>query len=218
MSSLLALGALRRAFDGRAVLDIGHLALEAGQGYVMTGSNGSGKTTLLRALAGLEPASIDGLVFEGRPVAGYPDWLRKKIVYVHQQPYLFHTSIAANIGYGLRARGVSGPEYERRVREAMAWAGLGALAATPPAKLSGGEKQKVALARARVLDPRIFMFDEPTASLDGDARAQTIALVGELVDADHCVVVACHDRELIELPHMHRLHLEDGGIAPVREA
>jgi tungstate transport system ATP-binding protein len=215
MSALLGLRRLRKLIGGRAMLDLGPLALEAGQGYVLTGDNGSGKTTLLRILAGLEGAEIDGLEFKGRGVSGYPDWLRRQIVCVHQDPYLFHTSIAANIAYGLKARGKGGAEREALVREAVEWAGVDRLAATPPGKLSGGERQRVALARAKVLGARVILLDEPTANLDSEARAQTIALIEKMCRDNVAVVVACHDRELIELPHVQRLHLERGRLDAV---
>ena len=82
----------------------------------------------------------------------------------------------------------------------------------PPGKLSGGEKQRVALARARVLEPRLFLLDEPTANLDGEARGQAIALIRRLVQDKGSLLIACHDRELIELPGMRRFHLENGKL------
>ncbi len=205
---------IRKSYGARRILDIDRLALLAGESYVLTGENGSGKTTLLRVMAGLEPAGIGACRFEGRAVdlRDYPAWLREKVIYVHQHPYLFRGSIADNIAYGLKARGVRGEEREARVREAVAWAGVESLREVPAQRLSGGEKQRVALARARVLHPRLFLLDEPTANLDAEARQQTLRLVRDLCDANSTVVLACHDREIIELPHMHRLHMEQGRI------
>ena len=153
--------------------------------------------------------------FDGRPVElhNYPVWLRREVVYVHQHPYLFRGSIADNIAFGLRARGMGRAERRTLVREAIAWAGMGDLLDVPAHRLSGGEKQLVALARARVLHPRLFLLDEPTANLDAEARLQVIALIRNLCDANSTVLLACHDREIIELPHMHRLHVENGAIA-----
>jgi tungstate transport system ATP-binding protein len=142
-----------------------------------------------------------------------PEKARHDIVYVHQHPYLFHTTVAHNIGYGLAARGVDSAERRRLVEEAVAWAGVGHLKSVPPQRLSGGEKQRVALARAKVLEPRLFLLDEPTANLDGEARAQAIALIRQLVQDNNSLLIACHDRELIELPGMRRFHLENGRLA-----
>jgi tungstate transport system ATP-binding protein len=83
---------------------------------------------------------------------------------------------------------------------------------TPPQKLSGGERQRVALARARVLDARILLFDEPTANLDQESRQQIVTLLERAHSENNCVLVACHDREIIRLSHVTRLHLEAGKI------
>lgn len=212
---LLVLDGVRKSYAARRILDIDRLELLAGESYVLTGENGSGKTTLLRVLAGLERADIVSCRFEGRAVDldSYPAWLREKVIYVHQHPYLFRGSITENIAYGLKARGIRGAERATLVRQAIAWANVEALLDVPAHRLSGGEKQRVALARARVLHPRLFLLDEPTANLDAESRQQALRLVRDLCDANSTVVLACHDREIIELPHMHRLHMENGRIS-----
>jgi len=217
MSTLLGLTHLRKSYGERRLLDLDALEIVAGHAYAVTGGNGSGKTTLLRILAGLEPGEISGFEFGGAALihGRLPEQVRHDIVYVHQHPYLFHTSIMHNIGYGLAARGIAGAERGRQVDEAITWAGVGHLRGVPPQKLSGGEKQRVALARAKVLRPRLFLLDEPTANLDGEARAQAIALIRQLVEANSSLLIACHDRELIELPGMRRFHLEYGKLLEV---
>jgi tungstate transport system ATP-binding protein len=215
VSALLDIGALAKRFGDKALLDTGPLALNKGELIVLTGDNGSGKTTLLKIIAGLERADRLRLRFEDMEATErrYPGELRRRVVYVHQHPYLFATSIAANVRYGLRMRGMEAAERERRVEEAIAWAGVEHLASVPPQRLSGGEKQKVALARAKVLEPRVMLVDEPTANLDAQARAQVIALLRKSATGDNCVLVACHDRELIELEGARRWHLEAGRVA-----
>ena len=214
MSVLLSFRHLRKSYGERRLLDLGPFALGAGEAYVITGDNGSGKTTLLRILAGLEPGDIEGFAFRGVPLTHgrLPEQVRHDIVYVHQHPYLFHTSVAANIAYGLKARGVAGERRRAQVDAALDWAGVRDVAGVPPQKLSGGEKQRVALARAKVLKPSLFLLDEPTANLDGEARAQAIALIRQLVEDNGSLLIACHDRELIELPGMRRFHLENGKL------
>ncbi len=211
---ILVVEGIHKSYGTRRILDVPVLTLAAGESYVLTGENGSGKSTLLRVLAGLEHAEVVACRYDGRPVdlGNYPDWLRRDLIYVHQHPYLFRGSIFDNICYGLRARGLIKASYEPLVREAIAWAGVGALLDVPPHKLSGGEKQRVALARARVLQPRIFLLDEPTANLDAEARQQAIKLISDLCDANRTVVLACHDREIIELPRMNRLNMGRGAI------
>ena len=216
MSELVALSGVRKRFGERTLFDIERLVIEEGRSYVLTGPNGSGKTTLLRMLAGLEPADGGSFEFRGAPVAfapHYPEPLRRAIVYVHQHPYLFHTSLRHNMEYGLRCRGVPAAERYRRGEEAIAWAGLAACRDTPPQNLSGGEKQRAALARVRALQPDLMLLDEPTSNLDKEGRAQTLALLEHLRDERRTVVVACHDQEVIDLAGLTRLRLEDGRLA-----
>jgi len=214
MSALLRIEGLVKRFGRTALFEIDQLEIAAASAYVLTGVNGAGKSTLLRVLAGLEPAQCARLQFEGQtlPLHPYPRRLRDAVVYVHQHPAMFSTSVAANVGYGLRARGIGGAEWVRQVAAAMEWAGITHLRDTPPTALSGGEKQRVALARARVLAPRLLLLDEPTANLDGAAREQVIALVPALMAEGRSVVMACHDRDLIGLPAVQRLKLRDGRL------
>lgn len=213
---VLSVSRLRKEYDGQPLFDIETLALEAGEVYVLTGENGAGKSTLLRILAGLEAGLIDRYRYCGQEVdsAHYPTWLRRAVVYIHQHPYLFNTSVAANIVYGLKAQGTTRLAREARLAEALDWAKLDEVLHVPPHRLSGGETQRVALARAWVLRPRVYLLDEPTANLDADSRGHVLALIDRLRGEACSVVIACHDREVIELPHVHRLHLQGGRLVP----
>jgi tungstate transport system ATP-binding protein len=210
----LELKSLTKHFPQRELLRGVDLALKAGGSYVLTGDNGCGKTTLLRIVAGLEAANGGTLRFRGAAIdlGHYPEALRREVVYVHQQPYLFQTSIVHNIAYGLQMRGMPKRRRELLVGEAIAWAGVGHLGRVPPHKLSGGEQQRVALARAKVLNPGLLLLDEPTANLDSDARRQTLELIVALRHEDVTVMIATHDREIIAMPHVQRLHLEAGRV------
>jgi tungstate transport system ATP-binding protein len=214
MSALLVIERLCKRYGERELFDIADFSIDAASAYVLTGVNGAGKSTLLRVLAGIEPAEPTGVWFDGQALclSPYPRAMRSAIVYVHQHPIMFSTSVAHNIAYGLLARGVSRAQAARQVEEAMAWAGVAHLRESDPARLSGGEKQRVALARARVLQPKLLLLDEPTANLDGAAREQVIALIPTLIEAGSSVAMACHDRDLIGLPGVRRLKLRDGRI------
>ncbi|MDR2874644.1 MAG: energy-coupling factor ABC transporter ATP-binding protein [Methylobacillus sp.] len=211
--SLLEIRGLRKAYGQRLLFEISELKLERGQSALLTGANGIGKTTLLRILAGLESAEIADYVFDGEKIAAREiSRLAPAVVYVHQHAYLFHSSVAANIAYGLQGRGLSRAEIAARVDAEIAWAGLRDVAHVPPQRLSGGEKQRVALARARVLKPKLLLLDEPTANLDVDARRQVGDLIAHMGRGDDCVLVATHDPELIAQPWSARYVLENCGL------
>ena len=212
--TLLTARGIVKQHGARMLLDCIDFEIHRGEAIVLTGANGSGKSTLLRILVGLDRARVASFSFDGQtmPLSPYPTMLRGEIGYVHQHPVLFATSVAANIAYGLTRRGMAHNEVTERTEAAMTWAGITQVRNVAPAALSGGEKQRVALARAMVLEPRLLLLDEPTSNLDGAAREQVIALVRHLADEGRAVVVAGHDRDLINLEGTHRLKLRDGKL------
>lgn len=214
MTPLLSISGLKKRFGERLLLDIPEFTLMTASAYLLTGINGSGKTTLLRILAGLEPAEIGRVDFFGQQVSmtPYTKMLRDAIVYVHQHPVLFSTSVEKNVGYGLRSRGVDPNFIARQVDEAMEWAGVAHLRRSKPSTLSGGEKQRVALARAKVLKPRLLLLDEPTSSLDESAKEQVDALIPAFVSEGGSILAVSHDHHLAGLPDVTRMELKDGRI------
>jgi tungstate transport system ATP-binding protein len=213
-TSLLSITSLRKSWGEQVLFDIPLLELDAATAYVLTGVNGAGKSSLLRILCGLEPAHAEQVSFMGQAwtLSPYPVAMRNAIVYVHQHPVMFSTTVIDNIAFGLRARGLENSEVMQRAAEALQWAGVAHLRERNPAVLSGGEKQRIALARARVLQPRLLLLDEPTANLDGAAREQVIELIPTLLQSGASIVMACHDRDLINLPGVHRLKLRDAKL------
>jgi len=216
MAAVIEVGGLVKSWGGRTALRIPQLVLKAGSSYVLSGDNGAGKSTLLRIFAGLEPAQVERFAFEGRllQLDRLPAEVRRQIGFVHQHSYMFSRSALANVEYGLRVRGTSRNERARLAHEALAWAGMAELAGAPAQRLSGGEQQRVALARVKVLSPRVYLLDEPTANLDADGRQRVIELIAQLAAADKVVLIACHDLEMINLPGVVRLHLENGSLQP----
>ncbi len=211
---LYQISGLRKSFAQRLLFDIDQISLQRGKSYLLTGSNGAGKTTLLRVLAGLESADMSGVAFNG---VSYPPTeiaknLAPRIIYLHQQPYLFNTSVEANIAYGLGNIGVSSDVGKQLVRAAMEWAAVTHVAHVTPHQLSGGEQQRVALARAKVLNPDVLLLDEPTANLDEAARMQVNGLIRQMCDNNHCVVIATHDPELMMLEHGIEWRLHHGAL------
>lgn len=212
MTPLLSISGLRKRFGEHTLFDIDELAIKPATAYVLTGPNGSGKSTLLRILGGLETADKAQASFHGKPIpfSPYPQILRDAIVYVHQHPVLFSTSVASNIAYGLRMRRTPSSIIGTQVEAAMEWAGIIHLRKHKPETLSGGEKQRVALARAKVLQPELLLLDEPTSSLDGAAKEQVLTLIPDLIHSGSSVVMASHDQGLVNLPELHRMDLRNG--------
>ena len=204
-----------KTFGERRLLDIETRTFPAGELHIVEGDNGAGKTTLLKILAGLQHADTLEFRFNGLSYThtNYPAALRHEIAYVHQHPYLFSTSVAANIGYGLKVRNVPLQQREHAIAEAIRWAGLADVAAVAPKRLSGGEKQRVALARALVLNASVMLIDEPTANLDAKARDQVRSLLESLRAEGRIVVVATHDPALIALPGVTSWQLMDGKLS-----
>lgn len=222
MSPLISLQGIQKRFGQKPergasrelLLDIDTLIIARASAYVLTGINGAGKSTLLRILSGLDSAQIAQASFMGTPLNWfpYPALLRANIVYVHQHPVMFADTVAGNIAYGLKVRGMPAAQQQQALQDAMQWAGITHLSEQPANTLSGGEKQRVALARAKVLRPQLLLLDEPTSNLDGEAREQVIALIPELIREGSSAIMVCHDRDLIALPGVHRLKLRDGKL------
>ena len=163
------------------------LTLSPGEVVALLGASGSGKTTLLRSVAGLEQPSQgriaigDAVLFDG--AAGVDMPVEKRNLGLVFQSYALwpHRTVFENVAYGLRLRDISGADIERRVTEALANLGLGALAKRLPHQLSGGQQQRVAIARALVYNPPVVLMDEPLSNLDAKLREEARAWLRELI-------------------------------------
>jgi tungstate transport system ATP-binding protein len=138
--------------------------------------------------------------------------LRRRIAFVHQHPYVFDGSVRDNLAFGLRAARMNGEQVDDKAGEGAAWAGIAHLRERRAGSLSAGEKQRLALARAHVLDPDVYLLDEPTANLDEDGRRIVVRLIEAIAREGKTLVIACHDRELLALPAVERLHLVKGRL------
>ncbi|MGQ0566883.1 MAG: ATP-binding cassette domain-containing protein [Gemmobacter sp.] len=184
---VIALQGVEVRRGGRAILGPLTLALaDAGLTMVM-GPNGSGKTTFLRALHGLERIARGQVVWPG----GDPD--RGTQAFVFQQPVLMRRSVRDCIAYPLRLRGVGLRAARARAEAAGAEAGLADRLGVEAQALSGGERQKMALARALIAGPRLLFLDEPSASLDGTSTREIEAVLARVRDSGTRIVMATHD-------------------------
>ena len=170
MGSVLKLRDIRHRRGGQAVLALDRLDLAAGERLAVLGPNGAGKTTLLRLMAGLEPPSEGFVELDGQRTVHADPGLRRSIGYATQRPGLLSTTVRRNVELPLRWRGVAGGERRAAALTALDRLGVAHLADRPAHALSGGEAQRVSLARALALGPRLLLLDEPAAGLDADSR------------------------------------------------
>jgi len=180
---LFELKNLSKTYQGRAVLDVEQLSLEPGKIYGLVGPNGAGKTTLLEILGFLRPPDSGRIFYRDRPV----DFsgrslrrLRQEIVLVQQSPVLFTTTVYKNVEFGLKVRRVPKKSRPRIVEEMLDLVGLRGWASAAAHHLSGGETQRVAMARALACTPQVILLDEPTANVDAEHQAVVEDIIREI--------------------------------------
>jgi len=182
----LRLEGVSYAAGGRTIIAPLDLALEAGASTIVLGANGAGKSLLMRLMHGLLAPSAGRVAWSG-------DGARRRQAMVFQRPVMLRRSALANVLYALEAARVPALEREQRAREALAEVGLAHVAERPARVLSGGEQQRLALARAWALHPEVLFLDEPTASLDPSATREIEAVIRAFDASGTKVVMATHN-------------------------
>ena len=195
MSPLVRIQDLLVRRGGRDALEVPVLDIEAGEVLALVGPNGAGKSTLLLTLAGLLQAERGEITFGDRRLE---EWnaleYRRRLSFVFQDPLLLDLSVAQNVALGLSFRGVQKEHAEAMVGRWLRMLGIESLAKRKAAQLSGGEAQRVSLARALVLEPELLLMDEPFAALDAPTRARLLDDVSPLLEQDHrTTVMVTHD-------------------------
>jgi len=185
-----------KRFGHFAAVDNVTLEVPNGELVALLGPSGSGKTTLLRIIAGLEVADEGSVLHHDEDVTSYSPGERK-VGFVFQHYALFrHMTIADNIGYGLRVRGVPKPERMERVNELLKLIRLDNFGSRYPSQLSGGQRQRVALARALAARPAVLLLDEPFGALDAKVRTELRQWLRRLHEEIHVTsVFVTHDQE-----------------------
>jgi tungstate transport system ATP-binding protein len=186
MNTLMEIRGLSVRRSGVPVLHVESLDIREGEVLALVGPNGGGKTTLLLALAQLLGRQEGEILFAGRRLS---EWgkleYRRKISFVFQNPMLLDMSVADNVALGLKFRGLPPDQVKGRVEKWLHRLGIGALTSRRAVELSGGEAQRVSLARAFVLEPEVLFLDEPFPGLDPPARARLLDDLSGLLAADH---------------------------------
>ncbi len=200
---------------GKFLLTIDSCELDQGETYSVVGPNGSGKSTFLNVLAFLLTPRSGELVFRGDEVNYTEDLIsvRREVGYAMQNPYLFTMSVEDNIGYGLSVRGVATREIKRRVGEMMERMSLSHLAGRRHVELSVGESQRVALARTLVLDAKVILLDEPTASVDASNVETVERTVLELCkERSATLVISTHLADQAQRMSPNTISVVDGHV------
>jgi cell division transport system ATP-binding protein len=195
--------------------------LEAGSFTFLTGLSGAGKTTLLKLIYMAEPPSRGLVTLFGKDLAtakrGDFPALRRRIGVVFQDFRLLdHLSAFDNVALPLKIAGREIGDYDRDVRELLSWVGLGDRLDARPATLSGGEQQRIAIARAVIAKPDLLIADEPTGNVDPEMGARLIRLFSELNRLGTTVLIATHDRALVEATKAREMRLVGGKLVEMR--
>jgi ABC-type Fe3+/spermidine/putrescine transport system ATPase subunit len=195
MTAGLDLVNIVKRFGEHAAVDGASLAAETGEIVALLGPSGCGKTTTLRLIAGFEHLDAGTIAIGGSDIARLPPY-RRDIGLVFQDYALFpHLTVAGNINYGMKQRGIPGPEQDRRRAELLRLTRLEGLEERRPAALSGGQQQRVALARALAISPKLLLLDEPLSNLDAKLReALRIELRDILRVVGTTTLVVTHDQ------------------------
>ena len=220
-NGIITAAALSRAFEsgGSTVMAVNGVDLEVrtGELLVVTGRSGSGKTTLLNLLSGLDRPTSGAALFQGEDLSRLPErdlveLRRRKIGFVFQSFGLMPLlSAQENVELPLHIIGVSWRERRRRAQEVLESVGLGPRARHRPYELSGGEQQRVSIARALVTGPDVVFADEPTGELDTTTARSITATLRQIAAEGTTVIAATHDLTLAEAGDR-RLEMVDGSL------
>jgi len=190
MTTILEIQDLLIQRNGRDALKINHLEIKKGETLAVVGPNGAGKSTLLLALARLLPAARGDIRLHGKHQREWSDLdYRRRIAFVFQDPLLMDMSVRENIALGLKFRRMDKQESLERVHKWANAMGVGHLLKRRAGQLSGGEAQRVSLARAFVLDPELLLMDEPFSAVDPQTREKLLEDLSRALAEDHRTTV-----------------------------
>lgn len=195
MSALVEIRDLIVRRRGRSVLEVPSLEVRKREVLALVGPNGAGKSTLMLVIARLIKPETGRILFDGLPLS---EWsaleYRRRISFVFQAPLLLDMTVAENIALGLKFRGLHKDKIRERVKNWLDQLGIEALSSRRAGELSGGEAQRVSLARAFVLDPELILLDEPFSALDPPARARLLEDLTALLKTSHrTAIIVTHN-------------------------
>jgi tungstate transport system ATP-binding protein len=189
--------------------------MQGGKIIVLLGVNGAGKTTLMRIMAGLENADSGQLLFNNQNIDCKA--LRQVSTLVFQKSAMFSLNVYDNLAYGLRIRGVPKAEIKKKVAEALQAVRLSEFEKRRAKKTSGGEQQRIALARAFLLDSQVLLLDEPTANLDPNSASIIEKAIVSRKSDQRIIVMATHNLTQTRRMADEIVHIYNGEIVEVAE-
>ncbi|HEY0416430.1 MAG TPA: ABC transporter ATP-binding protein [Gaiellaceae bacterium] len=196
MAAEVSVEGCRKTYGDVVAVDGVDLNVGAGEFFTMLGPSGSGKTTTLRMIAGFEQPDEGRITLGGEDITATPPYARD-VNTVFQDYALFpHMTVAENVGYGLKVRGMPRAERRRQVDDVLEMVRLGGYGARKPVQLSGGQRQRVALARSIVNRPKVLLLDEPLGALDLKLRQEMqVFLKGLQRELGMTFLYVTHDQE-----------------------
>jgi len=194
---------------------LGNINLEivGGKTTALLGTNGAGKTTLLRVIAGLEEPNKGSIAFKGKNVNGKE--LRQIATLVFQKTAMFNRSVFSNLEYGLKIRGKKKDEIKEGIDRELHTIGLKNFEKRKARKTSGGEQQRIALARAFLLNPQILLLDEPTANLDPNSATMIEKAIMSRTNGKSIVILATHNLSQAKRLASEVVHIYEGKVVEI---
>ena len=217
-STQLSAQGISQYYGNFTALDGIDLDVRQGEFLTLLGPSGSGKTTLLMILAGFLSPSAGKLLERGVDISRRPAEKRNYGMVFQGYALFPHMSVADNVAYPLRIRGVKAEERQRRVKHILEVVGLGAHLHKKPSELSGGQQQRVAIARALAMEPRVLLCDEITSALDPELVGEVLDVVRELKGSGITLLLATHEMGFAKEISDRVCFLADGTVAELGSA
>lgn len=194
MEEIVCFKNIQKSYD-KPILSVDELHLMSGECLIIKGKNGSGKSTLLKIMAGVMSADMGEIYYQNSVFpAKKRHLLTADSIYLASKAYLFNCNVERNIIYPLRLK--KSKKNQDNIEKALHWANLTHLRDKHPNNLSSGEIQRVAIVRAKIINPRIWLLDEPTENLDQDIKQKFYQLLNQLLEKGHSIVIATHAEEI----------------------
>ena len=193
---MLSLKNIHKSYEGKPLLRGISLDLAEGETICLLGPSGSGKSTLLRIISGLEEAESGDVLWDGESIASLPSHERNFGLIFQDYALFPHLNVFDNVAFGLKMQKIGKEEIHQRVDEALKQVDLQEFAKRSVTDLSGGEQQRIALARALAPRPRLLMFDEPLGALDRRLREYLLVEIKEILEESGVpAIYVTHDQE-----------------------